>query len=82
MKTKSQIVNELKTAYPVLQKGDDVVGYVELTETEYEATIELWADNELARLSLEADILAKAQAKIELLERLGITEDEAKLLLA
>lgn len=82
MKTKSQIVNELKIAYPVLQKGDDVIGYVELTETEYEATIELWANNELARLSLEADILAKAQAKIELLERLGITEDEAKLLLS
>jgi len=30
----------------------------------------------------QAEITAKAQAKAELLERLGITADEAKLLLA
>jgi membrane protein involved in colicin uptake len=32
--------------------------------------------------TLKAEAEAKAQAKAELLERLGITEDEAKLLLA
>jgi hypothetical protein len=36
----------------------------------------------LAQIELEAaEAEAKAQAKAELLERLGITEDEAKLLL-
>jgi hypothetical protein len=35
-----------------------------------------------ATLQRQAEAQAKAQAKAELLERLGITEDEAKLLLA
>jgi hypothetical protein len=35
-----------------------------------------------AKATREAESEAKAQAKTELLERLGITEDEAKLLLA
>ena len=47
-------------------------------------------EDELAQLQLDieasnavkAEAEAKAQAKAELLERLGITEDEAKLLLA
>ncbi len=34
------------------------------------------------KAQLEAEAQAKAQAKAELLERLGITADEAKLLLA
>jgi len=38
---------------------------------------------DLANIALkEAKIQARAQAKIKLLERLGITEDEAKLLLS
>jgi len=39
------------------------------------------ADEE-AKAQRQAEAEAKAQAKAELLERLGITEDEAKLLLA
>ena len=35
-----------------------------------------------AELARQAEAEAKAQAKAELLERLGITADEAKLLLA
>jgi hypothetical protein len=46
------------------------------TLAEIEIAVEQVKANELA----EAE--AKAQAKAELLERLGITEDEAKLLLA
>ncbi len=34
------------------------------------------------RADEQAEVLAKAEAKAALLERLGITEDEAKLLLA
>ena len=46
------------------------------TQSEIDAAIEQVKANEIA----EAE--AKAQAKAELLQRLGITEDEAKLLLA
>jgi hypothetical protein len=35
----------------------------------------------IADAAFEAEVEAKAQAKAELLERLGITADEAKLLL-
>lgn len=38
--------------------------------------------DEAAKAQRQAEAEAKAQAKAELLERLGITEDEAKLLLA
>ena len=53
--------------------------------TERDATAEELAQNELDAQEREAQIIeaeAKVQAKAELLERLGITADEAKLLLA
>ncbi len=40
------------------------------------------ADRAEYKAKVEAEAEAKAQAKAELLERLGITADEAKLLLA
>jgi len=81
MKTKTQIANELKAEYPTLTK--QVNGEViELDEVEYKATIDGWADAQLAKLIKQAEAEANAKAKSELLERLGITEDEAKLLLA
>jgi hypothetical protein len=56
--------------------GEEIV--VELTAQEIADRAELAEANEAARLAEE---LAKATAKAALLERLGITEDEAKLLL-
>jgi len=50
----------------------------EMTEAEFE---QFQADQE-AEIQRLAEAEAKAQAKAELLERLGITADEAKLLLA
>ena len=50
----------------------------EMTDVEFE---QFQADQE-AEIQRLAEITAKAQAKAELLERLGITADEAKLLLA
>jgi hypothetical protein len=50
----------------------------ELTNAElaqYEADVE-------KGITMQAEAQAKTQAKAELLERLGITEDEAKLLLS
>ena len=49
----------------------------ELVQQEIDATAEL-----IEREAKAAEAEAKAQAKAELLERLGITEDEAKLLLS
>jgi hypothetical protein len=57
----------------------------EETITEREETAKEKADREAfiaKQAKLKAEDEAKAQAKAELLQRLGITEDEAKLLLA
>ena len=76
------MIDLLKADFPTLKVGGDDVGYTELLAEEYEAMIAEWADARLAKLAKQAEAQAKAQAKAELLERLGITADEAKLLLA
>jgi hypothetical protein len=81
MKTKAQIISELKLEYPTLTK--QINGEVlSLSNEEYELTISNWADNKLEKLVKEAETLAKTQAKAALLSRLGITEEQAKLLLS
>lgn len=82
MTTKTQMIAILKKENPTLQVGDDERGYTLLSESDYEAQIELWANNRLAK---EAEAAAKAQtaiAKADLLTKLGITADEAALLLS
>jgi hypothetical protein len=62
--------------------GDDYKGLTWLSDTPKptkKTLDELW--QEVQDLVI-AEVQAKAQAKAELLERLGITEDEAKLLLS
>lgn len=53
-----------------------------LTAEEISANEEAAAQAEAERLALEADAAQKAEAKAALLTRLGITADEAKLLLS
>lgn len=53
-----------------------------LTADEIAANEAAAAQAEADRLAAEAEAEAKAAAKAELLDRLGITEDEAKLLLS
>ena len=53
-----------------------------LTAEEIAANEAAAAQAEADRLAAEAEAEAKAQAKAALLTKLGITEDEAKLLLA
>ena len=75
MKTKSEIIAELKTQYPSLRVGSDEQGYEDLSKAEYEATIEKWADAELEALANAAEAEAVAQAKLDAatkLEALGI----------
>jgi hypothetical protein len=78
---KLEIIAKLKTEYPTLTKqvNDEVI---ELDQDEYEATLDVWADANLAKLAKAAEAEAKATQKAALLERLGISEDEARLLLA
>ena len=79
MTTKQDKIAALKAEYPTLRVGSEEAGYTELSAEDYEATIIEWADNQLAA---EAE-LAKAEADKEaLLAKLGITADEAKLLLS
>ena len=53
-----------------------------LTAEEITANEAAAAQAEADRVAAEADAQAKAEAKTALLAKLGITEDEAKLLLA
>jgi hypothetical protein len=78
MTTKSDKIAALKAEYPNIRIGSDETGYTELNAEDYEAKIAEWAENLLAK---EAEELATIQAKQGLLTKLGITEDEAKLLL-
>jgi hypothetical protein len=50
----------------------------EMTDAEFAQ----YEADQAVRLARKAEAEAKAQAKAELLQRLGITEDEARLLLA
>ena len=81
MKTREQFIAELKLAYPSIQIGGGDF-YETLSATDYEAKIGEWADNQLVK---QAEAEAAEQAKTDkaaLLAKLGITADEAKLLLS
>lgn len=78
MKTKAQVIADIRAENPTVQIGDDEQGYTQLTGDNYEAVIADWAE---ARYSKLKSIEDKESAKAALLSKLGITEDEAKLLL-
>ena len=82
--TKTQKIAALKLENPALTKqinGESV----ELNAEEYAQTIESWADAVMAKEDAQAAKDAKAEAdaiaKAALLDRLGITAEEAALLL-
>jgi len=79
MTTKAETIARLKAEYPTLQIGDDERGYKDLSSADYEATIVRWAENQIAD---EAQDAQAASDKAALLAKLGITADEAKLLLS
>lgn len=77
--TLKEMIEIIKTENPVIQMGDDQSGYVELSKADYEATIKEWATIRLARLEAEK---TQSLARSVLLTKLGITTDEAALLLS
>jgi hypothetical protein len=81
MTTQNEIIAKLKAEYPTLKIGDDEQGYTDLSPADYEATIEAWADNQLADEAKEEQAKQAAADKLALLTKLGITADEAKLLI-
>ena len=62
MTTKAEAIAALKLEYPTLKSGSDEIGYTDLSPGEYEATIEAWADNQLAE---EAQTAAQEAAAIK-----------------
>lgn len=82
MKTKQEIIKSLKLQFPTLRVGDDDRGYTDLLPAQYEAQILEWADAQLEIQTAADEAKVKATAKAALLDRLGITADEAKLLLS
>jgi len=81
MKTKTQLIKECKDANSKMVQIINGVE-IELTGADYEKACSDWAEMKLSQLMLETEAEAKATAKSELLAKLGITEDEAKLLLS
>jgi len=82
MTTKQEKIAALKIQYPTLRTGSEESGYTELEAKEYEATIAKWAEAQL-EMEAKAEAALKAETDKEaLLARLGITADEAKLLLS
>lgn len=81
MQTKEEIVALIKAENPTLRAGSDEFGYYELEGDEYEAQVNEWAELRFAKQAKKAEAETKAIEKAALLERLGITEAEAQLLI-
>jgi len=80
MTTLNEMIEIIKAENPNgLRIGDDNLGYTDLSAAETEAQIAEWAANRLAKETRLAEAEAARQA---LLVKLGITADEAKLLLS
>ena len=80
--TLEQMIADIKAENPNgLRIGSEEDGYTQLSDAEAEVIFADWAKARLAKLQTEADSQASTVAKAELLDRLGITADEAKLLL-
>jgi hypothetical protein len=81
MKTKEEMIEIIEAENPTLRLGDEENGYRELTGDDYDAVISEWADARLLKEEQLIEAEEKATAKAALLDKLGITADEAKLLL-
>ena len=82
MKTKEQFIAEYKIEFPTNKVGSEELGYTFLENEQYNETINVWAEDAFLKQEAEESILQSASDKAALLERLGITEEEARLLLS
>jgi len=79
MKTKAQVIADVRKENPTIQIGDEDRGYTQIVGEEYEEIIANWAAARFAKLNLETE---KETKKAALLTKLGITAEEAVLLLS
>jgi hypothetical protein len=80
MITKEEKIAELKAKSPTIQEGiNDTVRT--LTDEEYEATIEAWADAWIAKEQAKIAAENARQLKISAYEKLGLTPEEIAVLL-
>ena len=82
MITKQEMIAIIKAENPTLQVGSDEQGYTQLSPIEYEATISQWSDNRLTKEAKAAEAAQAATDKAAVIAKLGISADEAKLLLS
>jgi len=83
MTTKEEMLEIIKAENPEgLRVGNDEEGYTQLSQAETDAILDSWADARLAKEVALAEAQAKAAEKAALLNRLGITAEEAKILLS
>jgi len=80
MKTLNEIIADLKKEHPKLTEQTNGEIF-ELTTADYQAKIKEWAESRFEKQSKITEAEAKASAKSALLEKLGISEDEARLLI-
>lgn len=78
MATKLEIIKRLKAENPKVYHNTNNV-QTEITGAEYESLVESWADFEIAKT---AEDKKRSDAKSALLQKLGITAEEAVLLLS
>jgi len=81
MTTKAEMIAQLKAENPkmIATVNDE---QIELTTEEYEKACSDWADMRLMQIADEEAIIKAEADKAALLAKLGITADEAKLLLS
>lgn len=79
--TKNDLIKQAKLENPALlfKVENDVT--IELTLEEYDEAINNWAEMRLAQIKLENELAEKEIQRNALLSKLGITQEEAKLLL-
>ena len=80
MITKEKLIADFKAQNPTIRIGSEEIGYTELNATEYEATIEQWADHFIANKSLEAEKQVAKETAQAKLAALGLTIDDLKAL--
>ena len=79
--TKNELIAQCKAENPkMLSTINDE--QIELTGADYEAACEAWAEMRLQQLNAQTELADQAIAKVALLAKLGISDDEAKLLLS
>ncbi len=80
-KTLQDFTKELEAKYPTLSKSIDNET-VELSDSDYKATITQWAYNQLADEAKAAEAAQVATDKAAILAKLGIDESDLKTLLS